>query len=269
MYPQPKKRLGQHFLHNAYIRAQIVEACRLSSDDQVLEIGAGRGEMTVLIAAHVRRLWAVELDRRMIPMLRAAVADYPNVTVIPGDILKTDLSSFSGPAHSKLTVIGNLPYYLSTPILEHLVKFRDSISRIYVMLQKEYAERVAAFPGSKVFGALSCFIQYYMQPELLLSVSRGAFSPAPKVDSRVLHLSVRERPPFAVGSREEGMFFRIVRAAFSQKRKTLKNSLKGMIDPGMLTQFLHDLKLDARVRPEQLGVDTWLLLAKAVAANKD
>jgi len=190
---QPKKSLGQNFLVDRNIRAKIIEASRLSKDDVVLEIGSGRGELTGLIAPRVKKVYCVEIDKMLLPELRAAVSEYSNIKIINADILKFDIKKEIRPL-KKLKVIGNIPYYISSPILELLFKAGALVKEAYLTVQKEFGVRVCADSGSKDFGVLSCFAQYNSHPKIEFVIKKGSFLPIPKVDSVFLKLAIRDKP---------------------------------------------------------------------------
>ncbi|MFA5096606.1 MAG: 16S rRNA (adenine(1518)-N(6)/adenine(1519)-N(6))-dimethyltransferase RsmA [Candidatus Omnitrophota bacterium] len=258
---QPKKSLGQNFLIDQNIRKKITASLDLSPDDIILEIGAGSGEMTVSLAPHAGQVFALELDPRLYSVLKGSFAGYAKIRLIQGDILKLDLNELlrDHRIEGKVKVFGNIPYYISSPIIEHLLNFRERISRAFLMVQKEFAARVAAEPGSKDYGSFSCFVQYYASPQVLFHISRHCFKPAPKVDSSFLELEIREAP--AVKVRDEELFFKIIRAAFNQRRKTLRNSLSELVPEQILKDFFAKTGLDYRTRPERLKLENFALLA--------
>jgi 16S rRNA (adenine1518-N6/adenine1519-N6)-dimethyltransferase len=260
----PKKSLGQNFLADQNIRNKIIGALDLQPADIVLEIGSGKGELTELISRRVRKIYALEIDRRLYPALSGFFAGRENVQIINQDILKFDLSEFikHNKIRGKLKVFGNIPYYISSPIIEHLLKFRAYLNVIYITTQKEFAARVAASPGTKDYGSFSCFVQYYALPEILFQISRNCFKPSPKVDSSFLELKIRESP--AVCVKDEGLFFRIIRSAFNQRRKTLRNSLSDLISEEALNKFFKASGIDNKVRPERLSLNDFALLANYI-----
>jgi len=253
---KPKKGLGQNFLVDKNIQHKIITACGLSSKDTVLEIGSGRGELTRLAAPLVKHVFAVEVDKALCP----ALAEIANTTVINQDILKTDLRRYLANVKRKVKVIGNIPYYISSPIIEHLFKFRKRISSIYLTVQKEFGERLAASPGSKVYGSLSCFVLYYAEPRALFSISRNSFFPAPKVDSALVRLKIRKKT--ALSGEKEKRLFKIIRAAFNQRRKTLRNSLKGIVSSGRLKEYFLKEGIDENIRPECLSLGQFIKIEK-------
>ncbi len=216
-----KKEKGQHFLQDEGVLQTILDHADLDAADTVLEIGPGLGVLTEGLAA-AGRVIAVEMDPELCRYLSRRFADRPHVQIVHGDILKYDLAAL--PAE-KVKVVANLPYYISTPILMHLTDTVQRFSLILIMLQKELAERIAAVPGTKKYGSLSIAVQYYTSPAIVAAVPKTSFYPVPEVDSAVVRLRVRTQPPVPVPDTDG--FFRVVRAAFSQRRKTLRNALIG------------------------------------------
>ena len=217
------KKLGQNFLIDAGIVQGIVDAAEIKPGDRVLEIGPGIGTLTQGLAEAGAEVTAVELDKKLPAVLAETLKTYPNVTIVPGDILKVNIPAIMGEGSFK--VAANLPYYITTPILMTLLERHLPITHMVTMVQKEVAERMVARPGSRIYGALSVAVQYYTEPEIVLDVPPRSFIPAPEVDSVVISCKVRETPAVAV--QDEKMFFRVVKAAFGQRRKTLSNALKG------------------------------------------
>jgi 16S rRNA (adenine1518-N6/adenine1519-N6)-dimethyltransferase len=264
MHSKPKKSLGQNFLVDKNIRDKIVSACSFSSADTLLEVGPGRGELTVLFASMVKELYAVEIDERLYGHLSKQLSVFPNCRLVKADILKVDLNSFLSKegVRQKIKVFGNIPYYISSPLIEYFISYRTLISEVFITVQKEYAQRLTAAPGSKSYGSLSCFAQYYLEPELLFNIKKNSFLPVPKVDSSFLKLKVRSSAPCAPG--DEELFFRIIRGAFNKRRKTLRNSLEGIIPGQSLDAFFKASGMDRNIRPEQLGLADFASLTKFV-----
>lgn len=250
MQLKPKKSLGQSFLVDNNIRRKIIEACDFKPTDTVLEIGAGRGELTGLIFPRVCRVFALEIDPVLCTILKSNLKAPPNVTVINEDILDFSLNRYFSKTKGKLKVVGNIPYYITTPIIAHLLRYRGKISTIFITVQKEFAVRMASPSGSKDYGVLSCFIQYYTAPEILFTIKNNSFFPKPKVDSAFLRLELRGKP--AVKVKDKRLFFKIIRSAFNQRRKMLKNSLKNIVSAQKLEIFFKKYKVDNSVRPESL-----------------
>ena len=254
------KKLGQNFLIDAAVVRGIVEAAELQEGDRVLEIGPGIGTLTQGLAESGAQVTAVELDKKLPAVLAETLKGYENVRIVQGDILKTDIRELMGDAPFK--VAANLPYYITTPILMALLEQRLPIRKIVTMVQKEVAERMIAPPGSKTYGALSVAVQYYTVPEIVLDVPPKSFIPAPEVDSVVIACEVRGEPPVMV--RDEKLFFRVVKAAFGQRRKTISNALKGA---GFLKdevqEALEKAGIEAARRGETLSLEEFAQLADA------
>ena len=220
-----QKKFGQNFLVDANILGGIVEAAGVTKQDTVLEIGPGMGSLTEPLLAAAEQVIAVEVDPLLIPILKENLKEYENLTLIRGDVLKLDLNTILT-AGKKVKVVANLPYYITTPIVMQLLEKQEQIESITVMVQKEVAQRMQEGPGTKAYGALSLAVQYYASPQLVMTVSRHCFLPKPDVDSAVIRLNIyapEERP---VRVKDEAFLFRLIRAAFNQRRKTLLNALQ-------------------------------------------
>ncbi|MCX5696189.1 MAG: 16S rRNA (adenine(1518)-N(6)/adenine(1519)-N(6))-dimethyltransferase RsmA [Candidatus Omnitrophica bacterium] len=258
---KPKKSLGQNFLIDQNIRLKIINSLDLKPDDIVLEVGSGRGELTGLIAAKIKQVYGIEIDKRLYDLLTQTLSERKNIQIINQDILKFDLAGFikENKIKSRIKVFGNIPYYISSPIIERLLNFRKSLSAIFITVQKEFAKRVVSLPGNKDYGSFSCFVQYYTLPRIIFEISKNCFKPAPKVDSAFLELKIREFP--AVLVKDEGLLFSIIRGAFNQRRKTLKNSLLELVSPEVLDIFFKQSSLNPKTRPECLTLENFALLA--------
>ncbi|HWR38817.1 MAG TPA: 16S rRNA (adenine(1518)-N(6)/adenine(1519)-N(6))-dimethyltransferase RsmA [Patescibacteria group bacterium] len=251
------KKLGQNFLVDPGIVSGIVDAARLQAGDQVLEIGPGIGTLTQGLAESGAQVTAVELDRRLIEVLAKTLEGYQNVRVIHGDILKLDISREI--AAERYSVVANLPYYITTPIIMRLLEERLPINVLVTMVQKEVADRMVAVPGGKDYGALSVAVQYYTEPEIMFAVPPKSFIPAPAVESAVIRCTVRRQPPVQVN---EKLFFRVVKGAFSQRRKTLANALKTTgVDRETLSTVLEQAGIDGQRRGEQLSLAEFAAIA--------
>lgn len=253
-----RRALGQHFLRDSRIAEAIVGIAHLAREDLCVEIGPGEGALTFLLAERAGRLLALELDEALAERLRPRLASLAHVQVRLADARSFDYSSLPALKPSpggRVVVVGNLPYSVSKPILERLVAARTAVTEMVLTLQKEVAERVAAGPGSKRYGALSVLTQLYCDVRLALTIPPGAFRPPPKVDSAVLHLRVLAAPRVPVG--DEGSFHRLVKAAFSQRRKTLANALAGGLGLGVATarQRLQAAGIDPARRAETLSLE--------------
>jgi len=247
----PKKSLGQHFLMHKGIQQKIINACELKSADVVLEIGPGQGALTQLIAPQVKCLIAIEKDTCLAEKLKHDFHD-SNTTIINADILKYSFNHLP----PKVKVIGNLPYNISTPIIEKIVANRRQCHSLYITVQKEYADRLAAKPNSKIFGSLSCFIQYYADIKILFKIGRGAFYPNPKVQSSFLKCFFY-KPAKYKASNEEALFS-LIRHAFGQRRKTIYNSLSRFTRKAELLTILKELKINPKSRAENLGLNDYI-----------
>lgn len=247
----PKKSLGQNFLVDRNIARKIIEALELKPSDIILEIGAGKGELTGLIAPKVNKIYALEIDRRLYPLLTEHFKVCNNVSIINQDILKFDLAKISK-CDIKIKVFGNIPYYISSPIIERLIKYRAGISEVFITVQKEFAKRVVAKAKDEAYGSFSCFVQYYAICKIVFEIKSGCFYPTPKVDSCLLKLRFRDVP--AVSVEDEEALFTVIRAAFNQRRKTLRNSLKGKVPLEKLEEFFLKNKLSLNTRPEDLSL---------------
>ena len=221
-----QKKFGQNFLIDEHVLEKIIQAAGVGPDDFVVEIGPGIGTMTQYLAHAARGVAAVEIDRALIPILKDTLSPYDNVTVINEDILKVDLNQLAEEMNDgrPVKVVANLPYYITTPIIMGLFESHVPVDSITVMVQKEVADRMQTGPGSKDYGALSLAVQYYAKPEIVANVPPNCFMPRPKVGSAVIRLTRHQNPP--VTAKDEKLMFRIIRASFNQRRKTLANGLK-------------------------------------------
>lgn len=221
-----QKKFGQNFLIDTHVLDKIIRAAEITREDYVLEIGPGIGTMTQYLCESARKVTAVEIDDSLIPILKETLEAYENVSVIHGDILKLDLNRLveEGNGGKPIKVVANLPYYITTPIIMGLFEKNVPIESITIMVQKEVAERMAAQPGKKDYGALSLAVQYYANPYLVANVPPNCFIPRPKIGSAVIKLTRYAQPPVQVS--DEALMFCIIRASFNQRRKTLINGLK-------------------------------------------
>lgn len=261
---EPKQSLGQNFLFDDNILASIVAAADLSATDEVLEVGPGIGSLTRHLAAAARRVVAVELDQRFLPILEQELSGFSNVELIHADILEVDPADyFSGQAEagSRYKVVGNVPYYITGAILRHLLGATLKPARMVLTVQKEVAERLTAAPPNMSLLAVS--VQVYGQVERVMTVKAGAFWPRPDVDSAVVAITIDpqhlgEQPAF-----DEKRFFRLVRAGFSQKRKQLKNNLRSLGGDALVAEALDRAGIDGRRRAETLSLSEWQQLYEA------
>lgn len=254
---QPRKRFGQHFLHDPAVLDHIISGISPKETDCMVEIGPGLGALTKRLLPLLKRLEVVELDRDLIPVLIADCHDLGNLVVHQADALKFDFSSLTKIPRS-LRVVGNLPYNISTPLLFHLLDNASIIQDMHFMLQKEVVDRIVAKPDTSSYGRLSVMIQSRCEAISLFNVGRGAFTPPPKVESAVVRLIPYENAPFEIANPK--LFEEIVRAAFGQRRKTLRNSLKAFVTPEQWTT----LNIDPMSRAEQLSVEDFAVLSNVI-----
>ena len=248
------KALGQNFLVNPSVCPKMAQMCGCGENTGAIEIGPGAGVLTAELARIAYKVVAVELDKRLLPVLEETLAGYDNVKVINADAMKLDFvklirEEFGG---GEVVICANLPYYITSPVIMRLLEERLPVNSLTVMVQKEAAERICAEPGTRESGAISAAVHYYSEPELLFKVSAGSFLPAPKVDSAVIRLNILKSPPVDIS--DEGMFFRVVKAAFSQRRKTLANSLSsGLSMPkAQVSALLKDAGIKENARAEEM-----------------
>ncbi len=252
---RPRKRFGQNFLHDPAVIDRIIRAIDPRPGDRLVEIGPGLGALTRPLLAAVGELDAVELDRDVIPLLQQHCAGAGTLHVHNGDVLKFDFQALA--AGQSLRVVGNLPYNISTPLIFHLLRQLPVIGDMHFMVQKEVAERLAAAPATEHYGRLSIMVQLHCAVELLLNVGPGAFKPAPKVNSAVVRLTPHRQPPVKVDDQKR--FAELVTRAFTQRRKTLRNALKGLLTAEQMTA----LGVDPGRRPETLSLADYAALSNA------
>lgn len=257
------KGLGQNFLINPTVCPRMAEMGNAKPGWGIIEIGAGVGVLTAELARRADKVVCIEIDSRLLPVLDETLAEFDNIKIVNEDVLKVDLhklieQEFAG---MPVAVCANLPYYITSPIIMNLLEAHLPITSLTVMVQKEAAARLCAEPGSREVGAVSIAVRYYSDPKILFQVSRGSFLPAPEVDSTVIRLDVRDHPPVEVGSEEQ--FFKVVRAAFSQRRKTLPNTLSaGLgIPKAQAIEMLEKAGIPTNLRAEQLTLDQFALLS--------
>ena len=263
---RPSKGLGQNFIANPAVLEKIVAAAELSASDVVMEIGAGLGTMTRLLARDAGRVAAVELDRRLIPVLQSELAGLDNVTLTQGDILELDPVALVGGPDIEYKVVANLPYYITSAVLRHLLEGAFKPRRMVLTVQREVAERIVAKPGRMSLLAVS--VQFYGCPKLLFRIKPGSFYPVPRVQSAVLRVDV---PPMPIVSVEdEGVFFRVVRAGFSQRRKQLRNTLAAGLRqaPSEVAAKMGQVDVDPRRRAETLSLDEWARITRVLSDLK-
>ncbi|AKX51924.1 16S rRNA (adenine(1518)-N(6)/adenine(1519)-N(6))-dimethyltransferase RsmA [Thiopseudomonas alkaliphila] len=252
-----RKRFGQNFLHDQGVISRILRAIYPSAGQHVLEIGPGQGALTDGLLASGAKLDVIELDNDLVPLLKLKFGLNPQFTLHQGDALRFDFQSLEPQAHS-LRVVGNLPYNISTPLIFHLLASSHLIKDMHFMLQKEVVERMAAEPGSSHWGRLTIMVQYFCQVEHLFNVGPGAFSPAPKVDSAIVRLTPYAEPP--IKAKDHRSLEIVVREAFNQRRKTLRNTLKKLLSEEQIVAAA----VDPTLRPEQLDLAAFVRLADAL-----
>lgn len=257
-----KHDLGQHFLYDEALLEKLVLSTGVTEADGVLEIGPGTGMLTQFIAKHARRVVAVETDESLIPFLRLKEQEYPNLQIIHGDIRKQDLAEICAPLGENFFVIANIPYSITTAIFDLLWQSGLPIRQISVMIQKEVAEKLMAAPSTEQYSLTSVRCQYYSVPELEEVVPAELFTPPPKVDSAFIHLKMRSEPILPV--QDEKLLFRMMRAGFNLRRKTLTNALKGTVDGDKLKAAMEECGLRLTARAEELDVESWIRLSNAV-----
>lgn len=264
-----QKKFGQNFLIDANILENIILAAGVNKDDCILEIGPGIGTMTQYLCENAREVVAVEIDKKLIPILQEdTLSSYDNITIINEDILKVDVNAIVQEKNGgkPVKVVANLPYYITTPIIMGLFESHVPLESITIMVQKEVAERMQVGPGTKDYGALSLAVQYYAKPEVMMSVPASCFMPRPNVDSAVIKLTRHEHPPVQV--QDEGLMFDIIRAAFNQRRKTLVNSLNNAanlhLNKEAVLAALETMGLSSTIRGETLTLAQFAVLADFV-----
>ncbi len=265
----PLKRLGENYLIDGNIKDKIISSMDILKDDTILEIGPGLGALTMDLALSGADMVAVEKDKKACAILNElAGEDFPNLKIVNGDILKFDLNGVAGGKDVK--VAGNLPYYITTPIIEYILRNKGLISEAVIMVQKEVASRLCAKSGTKDYGSLSCFVQYHAKIEYIYTVKKTCFYPVPRVDSAIIRLSMPEKPLAHVD--DEELFFRIVRGSFNQRRKSVINSISrsSVLDmpKGALEAILTRCGIDPAARPETLSLADFAKLTNSVLCGK-
>ena len=268
-----QKKFGQNFLIDTHVLDKIIRSAEITKDDFVLEIGPGIGTMTQYLACAAGKVVAVEIDRALIPILSDTLDGYDNVTVINEDVLKVDIAKLAEEQNGgrPIKVVANLPYYITTPIIMGLFEKNVPIKSITVMVQKEVADRMQVGPGTKDYGALSLAVQYYAKPYIVANVPPNCFMPRPKVGSAVIRLERYEEPPVQV--KDEKLMFRIIRASFNQRRKTLANGLKNSPELDFtkeeIEEAIETLGKGASVRGEALTLEEFARLSDVLCERKD
>lgn len=263
-----QKKFGQNFLIDTHVLDKIIDASGVTEDDFVLEIGPGIGTMTQYLCERAREVVAVEIDKNLIPILSDTLKNYSNVTVINEDILKLDICKLAEEKNQgkPIKVVANLPYYITTPIIMGLFESHVPIDSITIMVQKEVAERMQEKPGSKEYGALSLAVQYYAKPEIVANVPPNCFMPRPNVGSAVIRLTRHEKPPVEV--EDEKLMFRIIRASFNQRRKTLANGLNNSpeihLPKEVIQESIVSLGVPENIRGEALSLEQFAELSNEI-----
>lgn len=267
-----QKKFGQNFLIDGHVLDKIIRSANITKDDFVLEIGPGIGTMTQYLAEAAREVAAVEIDKALIPILEDTLSGYDNVTVINEDVLKLDIKQLVMERNGgkPVKVVANLPYYITTPIIMGLFESHVPIDSITVMVQKEVAQRMQSGPGSKDYGALSLAVQYYAEPYIVANVPPNCFMPRPKVGSAVIRLTTYKEAPIDV--KDEKLMFRIIRASFNQRRKTLVNGLNNSpeitISKDIIAEAIAELGVSPTIRGEALTLGEFARLSNIISAKE-
>lgn len=264
-----QKRFGQNFLIDGHVIEKIISAADITREDTVLEIGPGIGTMTQYLAESAGKVYAVEIDKNLLPVLEETLAEYDNVQVVNQDILKVDIRELVGDVRS-LKVVANLPYYITTPIIMGLFENHIPANSITVMVQKEVALRMQAEPGTKDYGALSLAVQFYAEPYIVANVPPNCFMPRPNVGSAVIRLKLWDKPPISVN--DERLMFRLIRASFNQRRKTLQNGINNSPDVSFnkeaVVEALREMGLSESIRGEALTLAQFAQLSDILGERK-
>ena len=263
-----QKKFGQNFLINTGVLEDIIDAAEVTDEDMVLEIGPGIGTMTQYLCENARQVIAVEIDTNLIPILKDTLSAYDNVRIINDDILKVDINELAREYNNgrPIKVVANLPYYITTPIIMGLFESHVPIESITVMVQKEVADRMQAGPGTKDYGALSLAVQYYSKPQIVVNVPPSCFMPQPKVGSTVISLRRHQQPVVQV--EDEKLMFKVIRASFNQRRKTLANGLNnyGVINlrKEQIQESIEELGVPVNIRGEALSLEQFACLSNII-----
>ena len=264
-----QKKFGQNFLIDPHVLDKIVDAAQVTEEDFVLEIGPGIGTLTQYLCERARQVLAVEIDKNLIPVLRDTLSPYTNVEVLQGDILKQDIQHIADTYNggNRIKVVANLPYYITTPIIMELFESRVPLANVTVMVQKEVADRMRAEPGTKDCGALSLAVQYYAEPYIAAFVPPNCFIPRPNVGSAVVRLDCRTHAPVEV--EDEKLLFRLIRASFNQRRKTLQNGIANSSElpfsKAEAAEAIGRAGFDSNIRGEKLGLSEFARLADVMS----
>ncbi len=272
--------LGQNFLVDRNIIEKIIDAAELTQETLVIEVGPGMGALTQLAAEKAGKVIAVEIDRHLIPVLNEVLGPIENVEIINRDILKTDINelivaerknfSDSGRELKRVVILGNLPYYITTPIIMGILEKEVDMDTMVIMMQKEVADRIVATPGGKTYGALSIACQFFCETNYVTTVPRTVFQPQPKVDSAVLRLDRRKELPWEIGAGGRELFFKVVRAGFNMRRKTLLNALSAMgIDKTDLKNILKSVEVEPSRRAETLSIQEFARISNKIGRQRE
>ncbi len=269
-----KKSLGQNFLIDSNLLNKIVHAAEIDHTIGVIEIGPGIGALTQKLAERAGKVVAIEIDQRLIPILEETLTDYQNITFIHGDVLKLDLKQIISKEfknYSSIKVVANLPYYVTSPIIIKLLEEKLEINSITVMIQKEVAERISAKPSTKEYNSLTLLMEYYAESKVLFNIPKTVFIPKPNVDSSLLQLKIRDIPPVKVD--DESLLFKIIKASFAQRRKTLFNNLLHNLinkkNKKELEEILQDVNIEAERRAETLSLHEFAILTNQIKKNSE
>lgn len=267
-----QKKYGQNFLIDTHVLEKIVRAADISKEDFVLEIGPGIGSLTQYLCENAREVYAIEIDKKLIPILEDTLSAYDNVTVLNEDILKVDIAALAKEYNNNkpIKVVANLPYYITTPIIMDLFEKQVPLAGVTIMIQREVADRIQSGPGSKEYGALSLAVQYYAKPYIAANVPPNCFMPRPKVGSAVINLTPHTKPPYKV--KDEALLFLLIRASFNQRRKTLVNGIynfEGLsFSKEEILKALESLNLSKDIRGETLTLEQFIGMANCLSSNR-
>lgn len=259
----PNKTLGQNFLVDENMKEKIINHCHFAASDTVVEIGPGLGVLTVDIARRAKNVIAIEKDKRLCALLEQQTESCKNIHIMHADILTVDIRKMF--KNKKITVVGNLPYSITSPIITHLINNKSVINTVLVTVQREVGKRFTAHPGSKDYGSLSVYVQFFTKPRQLFVIKKGVFHPVPAVDSAFMRLDILETPSMPVKS--ERLFFTVTRKAFTQRRKTILNALAGTgaFQKSKLEALFNRISLDPMKRPDQLSLHDFAAIANALS----
>lgn len=264
-----QKRFGQNFLIDQHVINKIIDGAEVSEDDIVIEIGPGIGSLTQYLCENAKKVIAIEIDKKLIPILEDTLSDYDNLELINKDILEVDLNALLAPYEGqKVKVIANLPYYITTPIIMHIFENHVPVTSITIMIQKEVADRIHSKPGSKIYGALSLAVQFYAEPYIVANVPANCFIPRPKVGSAVIRLTTHENKPVDVI--DDTKMFKVIRAAFNQRRKTLTNTMQHQLamDKKVVVEVLDEIGVSPTIRGEALSLEQFAQLTNGLITKE-